>query len=145
MDIYVGIKNTGAFQHSSFISGAHVVSAGLLTVHNGLIHKLSPLSGHYRTKINSFRAFIDALEDKGADLHKFKLTRAEIALWGVEKYNRIKKGPRPSIHKPSLTEMENTVKKWTGSATDGAGWKFDVLHGRKTESISAPVTGEKES
>lgn len=47
--LYVGIKNTGLFQHSSFLSGGLVISAGLLTVRNGLLTKLSPLSGHYRS------------------------------------------------------------------------------------------------
>jgi uncharacterized membrane protein len=48
VNLYVGIKYTGTFQHSSFLSGGLVVSAGLLQVHNGLITKLTPLSGHYR-------------------------------------------------------------------------------------------------
>ena len=40
--------DTGTFQHSSFLAGGLVVSAGLISVRKGLIHKLSPLSGHYR-------------------------------------------------------------------------------------------------
>lgn len=38
----------GAFQHSSFLGGGLVTSAGLISVKDGVIHKLSPLSGHYR-------------------------------------------------------------------------------------------------
>lgn len=39
---------TGAFQHSSFVAGGIVTSAGLISVKQGIIHTLSPLSGHYR-------------------------------------------------------------------------------------------------
>lgn len=38
----------GTFQHSSFLGGGIVTSAGLISVKGGVIHKLSPLSGHYR-------------------------------------------------------------------------------------------------
>lgn len=47
-DLYVGIKATGGFQHSSFMYGATVASAGLLKVKEGQLSSLSPLSGHYR-------------------------------------------------------------------------------------------------
>lgn len=65
VDIFVGIKGRqkdvvqvchlisfspapGTFQHSSFLAGGLVTSAGLISVKDGLIHTLSPLSGHYR-------------------------------------------------------------------------------------------------
>lgn len=46
--LYVGIKQSGAFQHSSFLHGSRISSAGLIKIKDGLITKLSPLSGHYR-------------------------------------------------------------------------------------------------
>ena len=42
------ITAPGNFQHSSFLAGGLVTSAGLISVKDGLIHTLSPLSGHYR-------------------------------------------------------------------------------------------------
>lgn len=42
------IPDPGSFQHSSFLGGGLVTSAGLVSVKGGLIHTLSPLSGHYR-------------------------------------------------------------------------------------------------
>lgn len=42
------IPDPGSFQHSSFLGGGLVTSAGLISVKGGLIHTLSPLSGHYR-------------------------------------------------------------------------------------------------
>jgi hypothetical protein len=46
--LYVGIKQSGAFQHSSFLHGSRISAAGLIKVKNGRLSKLSPLSGHYR-------------------------------------------------------------------------------------------------
>ena len=46
--LYVGIKQSGAFQHSSFLHGSRISAAGLIKVKEGKLSKLSPLSGHYR-------------------------------------------------------------------------------------------------
>jgi hypothetical protein len=46
--LYVGIKQSGAFQHSSFLHGSRISAAGLIKVKDGRLSKLSPLSGHYR-------------------------------------------------------------------------------------------------
>lgn len=45
----VGSAETGYFQHSSFLAGGMVTSAGLIKVKEGQIRSISPLSGHYRT------------------------------------------------------------------------------------------------
>lgn len=45
--IYLGIKQSGAFQHSSFLSGGRISAAGLIRIKNGQLRRLSPLSGHY--------------------------------------------------------------------------------------------------
>ena len=46
--LYVGIKQSGVFQHSSFLHGSRISAAGLITIKDGRLSKLSPLSGHYR-------------------------------------------------------------------------------------------------
>ena len=46
--LYVGIKQSGAFQHSSFLHGSRISAAGLIKIEDGRLSKLSPLSGHYR-------------------------------------------------------------------------------------------------
>ncbi|KAF8213134.1 hypothetical protein K438DRAFT_1564531, partial [Mycena galopus ATCC 62051] len=51
-NIFVGIKVTGTFQHSSILSGGH------------------------------FRQFIDVLHERKVDMSKAKISKAEIALWG---------------------------------------------------------------
>jgi hypothetical protein len=64
-NVFVGIKDTGHFQHSSLTAGGlgisrgkrnmcslltktTVTSAGLIEVKDGLVTSISPLSGHYR-------------------------------------------------------------------------------------------------
>ena len=46
--LYVGIKQSGAFQHSSFLHGSRISAAGLIKIKDGRLSELSPLSGHYR-------------------------------------------------------------------------------------------------
>ena len=46
--LYVGMKQSGAFQHSSFLHGSRILAAGSIIIKNGRITMLSPLSGHYR-------------------------------------------------------------------------------------------------
>ncbi len=41
--LYVGIKQSGAFQHSSFLHGARISAAGLIKVKDGQLRSLAPL------------------------------------------------------------------------------------------------------
>ena len=54
--LYVGIKQSGAFQHSSFLHGSRISAAGLIKIKDGQLDKLSPLSGHYRPPVEIGRA-----------------------------------------------------------------------------------------
>jgi hypothetical protein len=92
--LYIGIKSSGAFQHASFLSGARISSAGSIGVQDGQLIYLSPLSGHYRPTTKSFRAFVESLEDAGADLSALKVSGAYKVLRGMEFYGRTKKGFR---------------------------------------------------
>ena len=42
-NIYIGIKQSGAFQHSSFLHGARVSAAGLITVKDGQLRSTLPI------------------------------------------------------------------------------------------------------
>lgn len=46
--LYLGIKQKGRFQHSSFLAGGPITSAGTLVVKDGQLVKCNPMSGHYR-------------------------------------------------------------------------------------------------
>ena len=91
--LYVGIKNSGAFQHSSFLQGSRVSAAGLIKIKNGRIRSLSPLSGHYRPPASNFRAFVKSLKEGGVDMSRVSISKSYAILVGLETYvNTRKKG-----------------------------------------------------
>lgn len=84
--LYVGIKQSGAFQHSSFLHGSRIAAAGLIKIKDGKLDKLSPLSGHYRPNTSHFRAFVHSLKEAGADMHHVSISRSYAVLVGLEAY-----------------------------------------------------------
>ncbi|KAG8754118.1 hypothetical protein FRC14_005371 [Serendipita sp. 396] len=98
-NVFVGIKETGYFQHSSPTAGGLVTSAGLIKVENGLVTSLSPLSGHYRTSVEHYRQFLDAMQKKGLDLSHVHVTKEEVILWGLERWTALAKSVKGSKKK----------------------------------------------
>ncbi|KAG8812156.1 hypothetical protein FRC17_002166, partial [Serendipita sp. 399] len=98
-NVFIGIKATGSFQHSSFTSGGLVTSAGLIKVDNGRVTGLSPLSGHYRTSIEHYREFLKAMEERGMDLSHVHITKEESILWGLEHWAAFAKSAKESKKK----------------------------------------------
>ncbi|KAF4605129.1 hypothetical protein EYR40_003912 [Pleurotus pulmonarius] len=133
-NIFIGIKETGGFQHSSFLGGGLVTSAGLISVKDGLIHTLSPLSGHYRTSTEHFHQFLEILEKRRVDLHKAKISKAEAALWGIEHITKMKKSGGQLVQdgKDKATEIATKGKDalHLPSSGDHLGWKQDILRGK---------------
>jgi hypothetical protein len=84
--MYVGIKQSGAFQHSSFLHGARISAAGLIKIKNGQLRRLSPLSGHYRPPTKNFRAFVHSLQENGVDMSRVSISRSYAVLVGLEAY-----------------------------------------------------------
>lgn len=84
--LYVGIKQSGAFQHSSFLHGSRIYSAGLIKIKHGCLEKLSPLSGHYRPTTASFRNFVRSLKDAGVDMSHVSISRSYAILVVLEAY-----------------------------------------------------------
>nr|POF07868.1 iq domain-containing protein iqm1 [Quercus suber] len=84
--LYIGIKQSGAFQHSSFLKGARVSAAGLIKVKRGQIRKISPLSGHYAPPVRNFREFVRNLKTEGADMSHCNISRSYAVLLGLEGY-----------------------------------------------------------
>lgn len=89
--LYLGIKQSGAFQHSSFLHGARVSAAGLIKIKRGQIRKLSPLSGHYAPPVKNFREFVKSLKEAGADMSHCNISRSYAVLLGLEGYIGAKK------------------------------------------------------
>ncbi|CAK5264561.1 unnamed protein product [Mycena citricolor] len=125
-NIFIGIKKTGTFQHSSLLGGGVVTSAGLITVKQGIVYKLSPLSGHYRTSISHFEHFVDVLRERGVDMHKARISRAVIALWGIERIKKAQK-KKARVIEAGKENLSTAVEK----ITEPSSWKRDVLEGRR--------------
>ncbi|KAL0636183.1 hypothetical protein Q9L58_004857 [Maublancomyces gigas] len=90
--LYVGIKQSGAFQHSSFLHGARVSAAGLIKIKDGRLSSLSPLSGHYRPPANNFRKFVKSLKEAGVDMSHVSISKSYAILVGLEAYSNFRKG-----------------------------------------------------
>ena len=84
--LYIGYKQTGAFQHSSFLHGSRLLAAGQIKVKDGRLRRLSPLSGHYRPRAANFRTFVQSLTDTGVDMSKVSISRSYSVLLGLEVY-----------------------------------------------------------
>ncbi|MBW0510174.1 hypothetical protein O181_049889 [Austropuccinia psidii MF-1] len=86
-NLYIGIKQTGKFQHSSFLGGSHVLAAGLIKVNQGQLTSLSPLSGHYRAGSNQFKTFVHILEHQlGCDVSRVSISKSLFIIGALEKY-----------------------------------------------------------
>ncbi|KAF4622929.1 hypothetical protein D9613_001720 [Agrocybe pediades] len=133
VNIFIGIKETGSFQHSSFVAGGIVTSAGLISVKQGVIHTLSPLSGHYRTTVDHFHRFIEVLDERGVDMHKVKISKAEAALWGIEHIAKFKKKQSHALSsgKKKVQETSHHAKVFIAAKSPGdTKWKKEILKGR---------------
>ncbi|KAI1605551.1 hypothetical protein PtrCC142_002263 [Pyrenophora tritici-repentis] len=89
--LYVGIKQSGAFQHSSFLHGARISAAGLIKIKDGQLRRLSPLSGHYRPPTRNFRAFVHSMKENGVDMSRVSISRSYAVLVGLEAYVKTRK------------------------------------------------------
>lgn len=74
---YLGKKQKGRFQHSSFFGGKSVHAAGKFEIENGVVQEYASKSGHYRpTKTELFKA-LKHMEKIGLDISKIKVMYKE--------------------------------------------------------------------
>lgn len=66
--LYIGQKNKGTFQHSSFLAGGATLSAGRLVVEEGFLKAVWPHSGHYLPTEENFQEFMSFLRENNVDL-----------------------------------------------------------------------------
>lgn len=95
--LYVGLKRSGAFQHSSFLSGSRIAAAGLIRIRDGQLRSLSPLSGHYRPPASNFRAFVRSLREAGVDMRRVSVSKSYAVLVGLEVYVKSKNKVRDAV------------------------------------------------
>ncbi|XP_072979704.1 IQ domain-containing protein IQM1-like [Typha angustifolia] len=70
--LYIGQKIKGKFQHSSFLAGGAIISAGRLVANDGVLKAIWPYSGHYLPTEENFKEFISFLEENNVDLSNVK-------------------------------------------------------------------------
>lgn len=99
MNLYVGIKQSGSFQHSSFINGSRVSAAGLIKIKHGQLRSLSPLSGHYRPPTAAFWHFIEHLKTQNVDMSRVSISKSYAVLVGLETYLEGKKRAQAATDK----------------------------------------------
>lgn len=120
--LYIGYKQSGAFQHSSFLHGSRILSAGLIKVKDGQLRRLAPLSGHYRPPAANFRAFVHSLEEEGTDMSRVSISRSYAILVGLEGYTKtrrkIKKGQKTLTHEFDKVARPEKVKAEEEAAQD---------------------------
>lgn len=75
--LYVGQKQKGKFQHSSFLAGGATSAAGRLVVENGILKAVWPHSGHYRPTQENFQEFMNYLKENNVDLNDVKSSPTE--------------------------------------------------------------------
>ncbi|KAG6783477.1 hypothetical protein POTOM_012926 [Populus tomentosa] len=72
MNLYIGEKLKGKFQHSSFLAGGVATAAGILVVDGGVLKAVWPHSGHYRPTEENFQDFLSFLRENNVDLTDVK-------------------------------------------------------------------------
>ncbi|PFH56788.1 hypothetical protein XA68_15983 [Ophiocordyceps unilateralis] len=97
--LYVGIKESGVFQHSSFLQGGRISAAGLIKIRDGRLSSLSPLSGHYRPPASNFRAFVHSLRDAGVDMSHVSISKSYAVLVGLETYVKTRRKGKDLVGK----------------------------------------------
>ncbi|KAK8473888.1 hypothetical protein V6N13_002481 [Hibiscus sabdariffa] len=70
--LYVGRKEKGKFQHSSFLAGGATTAAGRLVARDGVLEAIWPYSGHYLPTEENFMEFISFLEENHVNLTNVK-------------------------------------------------------------------------
>jgi hypothetical protein len=118
-ELFVGIKKSGHFQHSSFLRGGRVLSAGLLKAKDGVLTSLSPLSGHYRAGTAHFRYFVSDLQTSGVNLDRVTLSKSILMLAALEQYGKLTSKAKPKKKsKEHQLQKENAKVKGTEDSKD---------------------------
>lgn len=78
--------------------------------------------------------FVESLENQGADLHRVQISKAEVALWGLEHWKKAQKRRSTLVEKTKSGITDGMEKVKSGvlqSGEDGVNWKMDIILGRK--------------
>lgn len=142
--LYVGIKNSGAFQHSSFLQGSRISAAGLIKIKSGRISSLSPLSGHYRPPASNFRAFVKSLRAGGVDMHKVSVSKSYAILVGLEAYVKTRKKSK-HIFEKMMHRKDKVVSPEVAAKREEEEMDNSQSAQREREVIQQEISGREEN
>ncbi|KAK7329676.1 hypothetical protein VNO77_23851 [Canavalia gladiata] len=116
--LYVGRKQKGTFQHSSFLAGGATTAAGRLVAHQGALKAIWPYSGHYHPTEENFKEFISFLEEHNVDLTNVKRCAIDDdtpSLIGTNSFTATKEsqqtmGPTLTSHTGPVTAISDNDK-----------------------------------
>lgn len=104
MNLYIGKKKKGTFQHSSFLAGGATSAAGRIVVQNGVLKTTWPHSGHYQPTPENFRDFISFLRENGVDL-------ADVEMDPAEEEEKEISSQSSKVYLRSMSSVENLSEK----------------------------------
>ncbi|KAL8204686.1 hypothetical protein R6Q57_010309 [Mikania cordata] len=110
--LYVGIKEKGSFQHSSFLSGGAALAAGRIFAEKGVLKAVWPHSGHYRPSEENFQDFISFLHENDVDTSNIKMNSSDDDDYDKEYFG--KQSSISHLRTPSSEEddsSENTLEE----------------------------------
>ncbi|KAI5415196.1 IQ domain-containing protein IQM1 [Lathyrus oleraceus] len=139
--LYVGKKQKGKFQHSSFLAGGATTAAGRLVASQGVLEAIWPYSGHYHPTEENFKEFISFLGEHKVDLTNVKRCAIDddtYSIMGTDSFNdmnepqQTKVPPTPkinvsdnnnvtSIHKMDIVAAFNATRRLSCKWSTGAG------------------------
>ncbi|CAK9327941.1 unnamed protein product [Citrullus colocynthis] len=132
--LYVGKKQKGTFQHSSFLAGGATSAAGRLVVENGILKAVWPHSGHYRPTEENFQEFISFLTENNVNLTDVKMSPDDEEDNGLQMQ-------KSSLHVRFGSTEEDWVQKFGSGPDDGiADIMAEEMTGKKSD-----LTGQEMS
>ncbi|KAL6966255.1 hypothetical protein U1Q18_032036 [Sarracenia purpurea var. burkii] len=129
MNLYVGQKKKGSFQHSSFLAGGATSAAGRIIVENGTLKAVWPHSGHYRPTPENFQDFVSFLKRNHVDLTDVEMDPVDDDVESLSKQN--------SVFLRSISSEEDFLEK--------DGLQSEHLDGKDKTSEKTSSTEEDDS
>ncbi|KAL2632067.1 hypothetical protein R1flu_016753 [Riccia fluitans] len=102
--LYVGKKEKGKLQHSSFLAGGATIASGRLHVRDGMIELMEAHSGHYLPTPENFTHLIAILSSSGVDLTMARVQYVSDDMLSSQTSSSSSKAPSESASHPSTIE-----------------------------------------
>ncbi|XP_054820886.1 IQ domain-containing protein IQM2-like [Prosopis cineraria] len=137
--LYVGKKNKGSFQHSSFLAGGATSAAGRLIVEYGVLKAVWPHSGHYRPTEENFKEFISFLQENNVNLSDVKMNAVdddELESERGKKHVRNHSSMKDMTESMSCLEVEEIIDE----DEDLLEGKANLLQKESSSTVAAPRT-----